>query len=150
MMDTGKSRYNRRGRGQTVVETIFMLLFLLFLFFLIAEFARAWYLKNSLNNAARVGVRVAVVTQNLSDISETACQSASGPVLEAVCSSPGLTNTTVVSVSIVGDVPPPAAPFASSGDTIQVSLSADFTTFVPLLLPLVPEKAVSDASMRYE
>ncbi len=145
-MDTGKNRYNRRGRGQTVIETVLMLMFLLLLFFLIAEFARAWYLKNSLNNAARVGVRVAVVTPNLSEISETTCPG-SGPVLDAVCSSPGLTDTTVVTVTI----DPPAAPYASSGDTVTVSLSADFTTFADYLLgPFVPEEVFSEASMRYE
>ena len=149
-MDTGKNRYNRRGRGQTVIETVFMLVFLLFLFFLIAEFARAWYLKNSLNNAARVGVRVAVVTQELSNISGDCSGSGSDPVLEAVCSSPGLTDTTQVTVTIDFDEAEPTAPPASSGDTVTVSLSADFTTFVPLLDSLVPEKAVSGASMRYE
>lgn len=145
MMDTGKNRYNRRGKGQTVIETIFMLVFLLFLFFLIAEFARAWYLKNSLNNAARVGVRVAIVTQDLEDVNEEVCPG-SGPVLDAICSSPGLPDTTRVTVSIDD----PDSNGATSGDTVTVSLSADFTTFVPLLNSLVPEKAVSEASMRYE
>jgi Flp pilus assembly protein TadG len=47
--------------GQTLIETVFVLALLLILIFGIAEFARAWYLKNSLNNASRVGARVAIV-----------------------------------------------------------------------------------------
>jgi Flp pilus assembly protein TadG len=143
-----KDRY--KNRGQTVVETIFMLLILLFLFFLIAEFARAWYLKNSLNNAARVGVRVAVVTPNLQPVGDTACYAASGSVLLAVCNSPGLSNTTIVSLSIQEDVNPPASPYASPGDTVRIDLESDFETFVPLLNSLVPEAARAAASMRYE
>src|SRR3989304_2447402 len=77
---TGPRRTRRRGvllaaglmkknfpdkKGQTVIETVFMLIILLAIFLLIAEVARAWHLKNSLNNAARVGARFAVVRATL-------------------------------------------------------------------------------------
>ncbi len=140
---------NKHG-GQTVIETVLMLFFLLVLFFLIAEFARAWYLKNSLNNAARVGVRVAVVTPNLSGSGPISCSSASGPVFDAICSSPGLPDTTQVTLSIEDDVGP-AAPPASSGDTIRVAIAADFETFVPGIIPGLNDISVfAETSMRYE
>jgi Flp pilus assembly protein TadG len=139
-----------RSRGQTVIETVLMLIFLLFLFFLIAEFARAWYLKNSLNNAARVGVREAVVTPNLAPIPTTFCHASSGAVLNSICFSPGLSNLTQVTVSITTDVNPPAAPYASRGDTITVHVEQEFETLIPLVNAVMPERAVSVASMRYE
>jgi hypothetical protein len=149
-MDIAKLTDKSKHGGQTVIETVLMLFFLLVLFFLIAEFARAWYLKNSLNNAARVGVRVAVVTPDLS-AGSTICGSASGPVFEAVCSSPGLTNTTAVELSIIDDVDPPASPYASSGDTIKVALEDNFETFVPAVIPALEDiSVIAEASMRYE
>jgi Flp pilus assembly protein TadG len=48
-------------KGQTVIETALMIMLLFVLFFGIAEVARFWWLKNQINNAARVAVRVAVV-----------------------------------------------------------------------------------------
>jgi hypothetical protein len=48
-------------KGQTIIETALMIMLLFILFFGIAEIARFWWLKNQVNNAARVGVRVAVV-----------------------------------------------------------------------------------------
>jgi Flp pilus assembly protein TadG len=48
-------------KGQTIIETALMILLLFVLFFGIAEIARFWWLKNQINNAARVGVRVAIV-----------------------------------------------------------------------------------------
>jgi len=61
-----RNTFNDR-RGQTVIETLFMLIILLAIFLLIAEVARAWHLKNSLNNAARVGARFAVVQTDLEE-----------------------------------------------------------------------------------
>jgi Flp pilus assembly protein TadG len=55
-------------RGQTVIETALMILLLFVLFFGIAEVARFWWLKNQINNAARVGVRVAIVDQSLDSL----------------------------------------------------------------------------------
>jgi Flp pilus assembly protein TadG len=152
-MEDDKTISCQKGRGQTVIETVLMLLFLLVLFFMIAEFARAWYLKNSLNNAARVGVRVAIVTPDLAEIAETPCYAASGAVLNAVCDSPGLSNMTEVTVSVADDVPPALGNnngFASTGDTIKVGLKSDFETIIPIMQNLVPESAASEASMRYE
>jgi hypothetical protein len=48
-------------KGQTIIETALMIMLLFILFFAIAEIARFWWLKNQINNAARVGVRVAIV-----------------------------------------------------------------------------------------
>jgi hypothetical protein len=48
-------------KGQTVIETALMILLLFVLFFGIAEVARFWWVKNMINNAARVAVRIAIV-----------------------------------------------------------------------------------------
>lgn len=150
-----KTENNKAGKsnGQTVIETIFMLTILLMIFFMIAEFARAWYLKNSLNNAVRVGVRVAVVTASLPSggISDTTCP-ASGTtgdaVIDAVCTSPGVPGgETVVSVIVTDDN---GISGLNAGDTITVNARANFATVVPGLLTFMPTGASSSATMRFE
>lgn len=70
---------DKNEKGQTVIETALMMILLLVLIFGIAEIARAWWLKNQLNNAARVGVRVAIVDSTIKD-------STASPIAEADCS----------------------------------------------------------------
>jgi Flp pilus assembly protein TadG len=134
-------------RGQTIIETVLMLLILLIIFFMIAEFARAWYLKNSLNNAARVGVRVAVVTPNLVGISNTCSQAGLYNPIEAACSASGVPDNTKVKLDIEDT---DADGFLSTGDKVTVFLSANFVSVVPNLFPFITNSVVSQASMRYE
>jgi Flp pilus assembly protein TadG len=54
-------KIHKRTEGQTLVETAIVLFLLLLILLGITEFARAWYTKNSLKNAARTGARLAVV-----------------------------------------------------------------------------------------
>jgi Flp pilus assembly protein TadG len=54
----------RRSRGQALVEFALILLPLVVILFGVLDFGRAIYAYNTLSNAARAGVRVAIVNQN--------------------------------------------------------------------------------------
>jgi Flp pilus assembly protein TadG len=144
-MSTGRDKTSgKRRAGQTVIETVFMLLFLLLIFFLITEFARAWYLSNSLNNAVRVAARLAVVTPAIGDDGGTCSPGLPNAILNAVCISPGVPNGTLVNLTVEGGGP------AAAGDTVTVGATANFTAIVPLVNSLTPENVHSEASMRHE
>jgi len=140
-----------KHRGQTLIETALILFILLLLLLGIAEFARAWYTKNSLKNAARQGARIAVVTPNLTDRSGT-CPSGD-PVIRAVCTSPGVRNdgrTTVV-IDVEGKS---GASVAATGDTVTTRVTYnDNNFFVVGGAPWPWPKALNTTeatSMRYE
>ncbi len=57
-----------RSRGQALAEFALILLPLLVVLFGILDFGRAIYAYNTLANASRVGVRVAIVNQNVSGL----------------------------------------------------------------------------------
>src|SRR4030065_2260820 len=90
-------RLFKKQEGQTIIETALILVFLLFVLFGITEFARAWYMKNSLKNAARQGARVAVVTSQSSYPANFMCDNTTNcndpnlnPIIRAVCCQPGV------------------------------------------------------------
>ena len=73
------------------------------------EFARAWYMKNSMKNASRHGARLAVVTPNITCYPETDCDGGTCPstkptteeeIKDCVCASPGIKNDDRTSVQI--------------------------------------------------
>ncbi|MBA3070623.1 MAG: pilus assembly protein [Nitrospirae bacterium] len=164
---------DKNEKGQTVIETALMMILLLVLIFGIAEIARAWWLKNQLNNAARVGVRVAIVTPGLTLIAApgkscswtTTCTASSTneAVIKAcasitnrdLCDGGGnAANAARVTVELVlPDIPPTGV---SSGDTIKVTVTGRFVSVVPnlatLSFGLIPDqiKMQTSASMRYE
>lgn len=55
----------KQHKGQTLIETALILLILMVIVLGLVEFARAWYLKSSLKNAARQGARIAAVTSDI-------------------------------------------------------------------------------------
>ena len=144
-------------KGQTVIETALMMILLLVLFFGIAEIARALWLKNQLNNAARVAVRVAIVTPSLTNIPATACSpTPANPVVLAGCNS--ITSTvlhddsnTSVRLTYNG-----SGTTAASGDTVTVFVQGTFRSVVPNLAGLSfglfqsTYPMPTNASMRYE
>jgi Flp pilus assembly protein TadG len=144
-------------KGQTVIETIAMLLVLLTILFMIAEFARAWYLKNSLNNAARVGARVAVVafinTTGSNPIIAHCSTAGSDPKnpIDAACGSPGVphspSNDTTVALTVDDTINDGKA---SQGEKVTLKMTADFKTVLPRLLPFMTNTVVAEASMRHE
>lgn len=141
-----------RQKGQTLIETALILFIILLILLGIAEFARAWYTKNSLKNAARSGARLAVVTPNLTDINATSCPSENA-LINAICTSPGLKNNsmTTVTIDVVGKS---GANKAVTGDTISVSISFNDPNFFIVGGGIWPwPKALTTtetASMRYE
>lgn len=146
-MDKKTDNYSfDNNQGQTVLETALMIILLLMLVFGIAEISRAWWLKNQVNNAARVGVRVAVVLSNtvLTQFALTGTKAnGSCPYTDplttirgASCGSitgGGLTNVTVVTDDGSGGTPSDVP-----GSTIRVIVRGTFQSVVPNLLGGIP------------
>jgi Flp pilus assembly protein TadG len=134
------------SKGQTAIETVLLVGILIFLLLGIAEFSRAWWLKNQLNNAARVGARCASV-QKPWDVS--AIQTCTKNSITTA----SIRNSSTVTVTSSPDNPP----VTGAGDIITVGVTASFTTIVPNLHSLIPGMGQifpttlhSEASMRYE
>jgi hypothetical protein len=120
--------------GQTLIETVFVLALLLILIFGIAEFARAWYLKNSLNNASRVGARVAIVQFTLNGTTDPggdSCGSGSDAikmVIDAVCSSAGIVGSDKI-IKVKVEFPDTDGDGkANTGDLVTVTVNLTFTS----------------------
>ncbi len=157
-----------RESGQTLIETTFVLLLLLLILFGIAEFARAWFLKNSLNNAARVGARFAVVQVDL--VPNDAA------VIAAVKNAPGVPSDNQSSQIVLVEVficdkdesdcdsAGASESEANTGDIIRITVTVTFKdsnnedTQFSVLSSLIPGLSGPDAlqslsaraSMRYE
>jgi Flp pilus assembly protein TadG len=156
--------------GQTLIETTFILALILLILFGIAEFARAWFLKNSLNNAARIGARVAVVQSNLNETAGIGPKCGTGglspdvqAVLDSVCDSGGVDasdRNVYVDIDIDDE---DGSGDTSDGDIITVTVLARFldsggsegaqfsvfSSFIPGLSGGL-DSLSSRASMRYE
>ena len=148
-------------KGQTIIETALVIILLFIFFFGIAEIARAWWLKNQLNNAVRVGVRVAVVTSDIKD--ETVIYPATGstenqPVFTAIWNSitSGALQNSDTKATLDVDENSNGISELNSGDTITVTVVGNFNSVVPnlssLSFGLIPNNITltTDASMRYE
>jgi len=70
------SQRRRRDRGQSLVEFSLIFPLAMLLFMALFDFGRAVFAMSAVSNAAREGVRTAVVNQNWSDIRERASQQA--------------------------------------------------------------------------
>jgi len=166
-----------RQKGQTLIETALILSLLLLIVLGIEEFARAWYTKNSIKNAARQGARVAVVTPSAPTTINTTCSGANppcnstqsftdcpsgtgniaDPIINAICNSAGLptgvdrNKTAYVTCFLNG---PGLLTTLDSGDTVNVCVQTDFTQAIPTDFPgldnIIPTELYGDASMRYE
>lgn len=103
--------------GQTFVETVFMLAFLLMLVFFISEVAVLWFVENSLNNAARVGARFAAVQPDLEDNIAVVQTKVSDIIQDNLDRSDAIIGITL------------------TGDIVRVEVSVPFSTFFlnPLL-----------------
>lgn len=159
---------SQKEKGQTVIETALMIIFLFVLIFGITELARAWWLKNQLNNAARVGVRVAIVTPSLTLVTancswgSTCTTSSANQAVIRACAS--ITNQNLcagagsspVPASVTVELVPPDSTSVSPGDTIRVTVTGEFVSVVPnlagLSFGLFPGQLTmnTSASMRYE
>jgi Flp pilus assembly protein TadG len=154
----------KRQEGQTLIETAFVLFLLLLIVLGITEFSRAWYTKNTLKNAARTGVRVAVVTSGIANGSQTkpttvptGCGALLGneKVFCYIWNTTGIPADSTATIAITEDVPPSGA---SPSDTIQITVATATSgpnrfSFVVGGSPWPWPKNINlsaDASMRYE
>ena len=149
-----------RGRkdesGQTTVETVLVIIVLFIMLFGIVEWSRAWWTKNSLNNAVRIGARTAAVTSTLTlaTVSQPCSPVPSNAIIAKVCESSGVPKaaTTLVIIRVLDE----DANGLDEGDTVTVRVEAKFIGAVPGLSGIsfgfVPDALdlVSQASMRYE
>jgi Flp pilus assembly protein TadG len=163
-------------KGQTLIETALVLILLLLILLGISEFARAWYMKNSLKNAVRHGVRLAVVAPSMTpaptqrDLDDptcpdsgytncgVACPSTLTAIIDAVCCAPGIRNRafndpdggTEVFLSYTDDNPNPVGTL-NRNDTVSVCARTSFKTIVHSFSPWIRDITITtDASMRYE
>jgi hypothetical protein len=85
---------DRKQTGQTLIETALILFLLLLILLGITEFARAWFVKNTLKNAVRQGARVAAVTPRNNFLTAFNCINPTCPdanvIRNAVCCQPGV------------------------------------------------------------
>jgi hypothetical protein len=162
----------KRNKGQTLVETAFVLIILLLIVLGITEFARAWYIKSSMKNAARQGARVAAVTPSTSFASatgnpctesfitcdeNTTCPNGDA-MINAICCQPGVpkkyggTDVDICCKNDTGGVI--TCNTIAPGDEIQVVTSAFFNFIVGgstnEFWPWSDQTFTADATMRYE
>ncbi len=149
-----------KNKGQTTVETAFMIIVLFLLVFGITEFGRAMYIKNCLNNAARAAVRAAVVNSPLNDQNYSAgsfttrdtyddttppATKTRSIIQQKIFDSLFYMNKADVSATVTSTNSP-----AVAGDTVTVQLTLNgFASFVPRLIT-IGNTLVGTASMRYE
>jgi hypothetical protein len=149
-----------RDRGQTIIETVLVLTLLFIVLFVIVEFSRAWYLKNSLNNAVRVGARFAAVEADieteLAGVEKAGTENCAGEegndkVFCEVFASPGVPDGTFA--YLIVNTNEGATNDLDAGDIIVVIANSTFETIVPgLLSGFISESMVvsTDATMRFE
>jgi hypothetical protein len=155
-------KISNRQQGQTLIETALILLILLIIVLGITEFARAWFTKNSLNNAARQGARVAAVTPTANITTSFKCIEPytcplSDVVSNAVCCQPGVPkkpgNDTTVSVTCLNQSGNSIGCGAIVSDgTVRVNITSIFE-FIIGDSPWPWQKTTNmsvGASMRYE
>jgi Flp pilus assembly protein TadG len=144
---------HKRSKGQAMVETAFVLFILVTIAFGITEFGRALYTKNTLNNAARAGVRAAVVTSPLNGLQRTYTNVAGDNIQQNIFGSLFYMNKALVTANVcVADNTGActASTKAVSGDVVKVTVTyTGFKSVVPKLAKITGT-LVGQASMRYE
>jgi Flp pilus assembly protein TadG len=147
---------SRRGeKGQALIEMALVLLLLFVVVFGITEFGRYLFYWNTFNNAARAGVRQAVVLPDLvtddPNITGTSCVTCVKKILADSLSSANITATTVTVTIYDKATGAPKSP-AQNGDRVEVKVSWTFNILTGSLIPFFSgsRPIVGDASMRYE
>ncbi|MBI1922546.1 MAG: pilus assembly protein [Geobacter sp.] len=160
----------QNNKGQTLVETALILIFLMLVIIGIMEFGRAMYFKNTANNAARGIARIAVVTPNLTantstspDVDYTAncgsvdCSSAGGGSIlfgtltdkDVCCRFATIVKGPVdIDIDIYDQTGNARSGNAQTGDTVYVSVTIPFESLTRLIT--ISPTLVGEASMRYE
>jgi len=149
-----------KKKGQTLIETALILLILLTILIGIAEFARGWFIKNSIKNASRQLARFAAVTPSPpvpapGVISPYNCPAPkvcpqADAFLNAVCCQPGVPGGATFTLTVTDEGV--ADGITNSGDTVTVNTSTIITFIIgDSPWPWAKTRTVTaDASMRYE
>ena len=147
----------KNEKGQALVEFAIILPLLFLLLFGIFEFGRAMFIKNTLNNAARAAVRVAVVTPDLNDLTYIAGQlsapDTADKIQTKICDSLSYIDkaTATAIVDVIGRT---LTETAQPNDTVTITVTGDFDSVVSKITDTlqikVPNKLQGEASMRYE
>ncbi len=150
-------RRQRDQRGTSTLEFILLLPLLLFVWFGILEFSRAWHTLNIVTTAAREGARVGTVTplDTLGSFDPQAAQDRIDGILAAanlgVTDNGDGTYTLTGATRTVTCFPPPSETDCVPDSEVRVEVSVPFETAVPLVLPILQELTIQQtASMRYE
>lgn len=126
----GSLRHDSR-RGQSLVEFALVLPILLILLLGLLDFGRAVSAYNSVSNGARSGARVAIVDQNLDEITAAVESEAFG----------------LPDVEVDFDDNPEADPDCPRiGCLVEVTVSTDYTPATPIIGNLVGPLTVSSTS----
>ena len=156
----------RNRKGQVLVETAIILPILLLLIFGLIDFGRAMYTKNTLNNAARAGARVAAVTKSLTPVSPAALFSSSAepaPTIQKnIFNGIPQDNSVTYELKILDDAGNPITGTVKTGNQVHVILTwPNFQMITPLynILALINHSQsqnsntltiTGESSMRYE
>ena len=146
-MDWARRR-QRDQRGTATLEFILTLPLLLFVWFGIVEFSRAWHNLNIITTAAREGARIGSTTPL--DAGGLFDPSAAEARIDGILAAANL----VATVNTVTCVPPVVTPPETdcvAGSEVRADVSVPFQTAVPLVLPMLQSLTIQQsASMRYE
>ena len=142
-------RRQRDQRGTATLEFILTLPLLLFVWFGIVEFSRAWHTLNIITTAAREGARIGSTTPL--DAGGLFDPSAAEDRIDGILGAANLVST----VNTVTCVPIPCVPGPDcpcvAGSEVRADVSVTFQTAVPLALPMLqPLTLQQSVSMRYE
>jgi hypothetical protein len=128
-----------RTRGQSLVEFALVLPILLILLLGILDFGRAIYAFNSVSNGARSGARVAIVNQDVDDITAAVEEEAFGLGGVDVTFDPNVEGLAPCPQSNVDCCP-------SIGCVIEVAVSTEYVPATPIFSQLVGSITVSSES----
>ena len=122
----------RQEKGQSLVEFALLLPVFLLILVGIAEFGRAWMIKNMLTGAAREGARFAAVqpSYNFTDIRD---------YVDSVLSGTDITPT--VNVTLISG--PPV-------NSVKVDVTSTYSAVIPGFIPGLPSSLTGTATMRRE
>ena len=131
-------------RGAAIVETVFAVLFLLFVMFGIVELARAWFTQQLATAAVREAVRAGAVAAQASVTTNGIAR------IDAVLTAGGINPSSNPPVLVKTVALQPACPGAGDRQVVA-NVTVRFQTVFPLLLPIlgtidIPQSAV----MRWE
>ena len=128
----------KNKKGAALVEMAIILPLLLTIVFGIFEFGRAMYITNTLNNAARYGARLAVVSSKPLSVDSLITEIKTHTSLSTE-------DLDLIEISIPNSSP-------ASGSAVTVTALLPFKPIIPLLEDFFPSgyKLKGEATMRYE